>query len=575
MAPLDNLGIARVLAEVADLLELKGENVFKVRAYRSASDLVRQAPDTIADLEETALRQWPGIGKDLAVRIREIATTGTCTVHQDLLREFPPTLLDLLRLQGIGPKTVALLYRELHIASLDDLEAGIKAGRLRELKGMGARKEQLMLRALEERRQHAGRHRLVDTDETASMLVAWLGTQAPAVSFLAVGSLRRGTETCGDIDILAIGGTIAVMDTFTRFGQVERILGRGDTKASVLLAGGYQADVRVVPAESRGAAMQYFTGSKAHNIALRDRALERGFRLNEYGLFRVEDEVRIAGDDEEGIYRALGLAWVPPELREYRGEMEAAAEGRLPSLLEHTDLRGDLHMHTTETDGKHDLETMVAAARAAGLEYIAITDHSQALAMANGMDEGRTLAQAARIRGLNARFTDITVLAGIECDILPDGRLDLADECLAQLDLVIASVHSAMQQSEAEMTARLVRAIEHPSVDIIGHPTNRLLLRREASRVNFERVADAAAASGVALEINCLPDRLDLSDTHARLARDRGVKIVINTDAHSTIALGLSRWGVITARRAWLMKDDVLNTRPVAELKRLLRRNRK
>jgi DNA polymerase (family 10) len=575
MAPLDNLGIARVLAEVADLLELKGENVFKVRAYRSASDLVRQAPDTIADLEETALRQWPGIGKDLAVRIREIATTGTCTVHQDLLREFPPTLLDLLRLQGIGPKTVALLYRELHIASLDDLEAGIKAGRLRELKGMGARKEQLMLRALEERRQHAGRHRLVDTDETASMLVAWLGTQAPAVSFLAVGSLRRGTETCGDIDILAIGGTTAVMDTFTRFGQVERILGRGDTKASVLLAGGYQADVRVVPAESRGAAMQYFTGSKAHNIALRDRALERGFRLNEYGLFRVEDEVRIAGDDEEGIYRALGLAWVPPELREYRGEMEAAAEGRLPSLLEHTDLRGDLHMHTTETDGKHDLETMVAAARAAGLEYIAITDHSQALAMANGMDEGRTLAQAARIRGLNARFTDITVLAGIECDILPDGRLDLADECLAQLDLVIASVHSAMQQSEAEMTARLVRAIEHPSVDIIGHPTNRLLLRREASRVNFERVADAAAASGVALEINCLPDRLDLSDTHARLARDRGVKIVINTDAHSTIALGLSRWGVITARRAWLMKDDVLNTRPVAELKRLLRRNRK
>jgi DNA polymerase (family X) len=575
MAPLDNLGIARVLAEVADLLELKGANVFKVRAYRSASDLVRQAPDTIADLEETALRQWPGIGKDLAVRIREIATTGTCTVHQDLLREFPPTLLDLLRLQGIGPKTVALLYRELHIASLDDLEAGIKAGRLRELKGMGARKEQLMLRALEERRQHAGRHRLVDTDETASMLVAWLGTQAPAVSFLAVGSLRRGTETCGDIDILAIGGTTAVMDTFTRFGQVERILGRGDTKASVLLAGGYQADVRVVPAESRGAAMQYFTGSKAHNIALRDRALERGFRLNEYGLFRVEDEVRIAGDDEEGIYRALGLAWVPPELREYRGEMEAAAEGRLPSLLEHTDLRGDLHMHTTETDGKHDLETMVAAARAAGLEYIAITDHSQALAMANGMDEGRTLAQAARIRGLNARFTDITVLAGIECDILPDGRLDLADECLAQLDLVIASVHSAMQQSEAEMTARLVRAIEHPSVDIIGHPTNRLLLRREASRVNFERVADAAAASGVALEINCLPDRLDLSDTHARLARDRGVKIVINTDAHSTIALGLSRWGVITARRAWLMKDDVLNTRPVAELKRLLRRNRK
>lgn len=592
MPLLDNVAIARILGEVADLLELKNENVFKIRAYRSAADLVRQAAESVAELEEAALRQWPGIGKDLAGRIREIATTATCSVHQDLLREFPPTLLDLLRLQGIGPKTVALLYRELHIASLDDLEGAIKAGRLRGLKGMGAKKEQLMLRALDEQRQHAGRHRLIDADEAAAAVVAWLESQVPGVAFLPVGSLRRGTDTCGDIDILAIGADPVVMDVFTRFGRVERILGRGDTKASVLLAGGFQVDLRLVPTECRGAAMQYFTGSKAHNIALRDRALERGLRLNEYGLFRIPEaegqdgtksakkgsrkpaDECIAGTDEEGIYRALGMAWVPPELREHRGEIEAAMEGRLPSLVDRADLRGDLHMHTTETDGKHDLEAMVEAARAAGLEYIAITDHSQSLAMANGMNESRTLAHAVRIRALDARFTDITVLAGIECDILPDGRMDLADECLAQLDLVIASVHSAMQQTEAEMTTRLLRAIEHPAVDVIGHPTNRLLLRREPSRMNLERIADAAAANGVALEINSLPDRLDLCDTHARLARDRGVKLIISTDAHSTGALAMARWGVVTARRGWLTKDDVLNTRPVDELRKALRRSR-
>lgn len=592
MPPVDNIAVARVLGEIADLLELKNENVFKIRAYRSAADLVRQAAETIADLDETALRQWPGIGKDLAVRIREIATTATCGIHQDLLREFPPTLLDLLRLQGIGPKTVALLYRELQIASLDDLDAGIKAGRLRGLKGMGAKKEQLMLRAIEERRRHAGRHRLVDADEAASTVVAWLESRVPGIQFQPVGSLRRGTDTCGDIDILAIGADPAVMDVFTSFDRVERILGRGDTKASVLLTGGFQVDLRLVAIESRGAAMQYFTGSKAHNIALRDRALAHGLRLNEYGLFRIPaadtaEEAKpakkgsrkpadecIAGADEEGIYRALGMAWVPPELRENRGEIEAAAEQRLPALIERGHLRGDLHMHTTETDGKHDLESMVEAARTAGLEYIAITDHSQSLAMANGMNENRTLAHAARIRAVNARFNDITVLAGIECDVLPDGRMDLANDCLRELDLVMASVHSAMQQDEAEMTARLIKAIENPYVDVIGHPTNRLLLRRDASRMNLEKVADAAAANGVALEINCLPDRLDLSDTNARLARDRGVKIIISTDAHSTSALAGARWGVVTARRGWLGKDDVLNTRPMAELRQALRRNR-
>jgi DNA polymerase (family 10) len=371
-----------------------------------------------------------------------------------------------------------------------------------------------------------------------------------------------------------MGAGPEVMDTFVSYPLVERVLGRGETKASVLVRGGYQADLRLVGVESRGAAMQYFTGSKPHNIALRDRAIDHGMRLNEYGLYRVEDEVRLAGDTEEGIYAALGLTWIPPELRECRGEIAAAAEGSLPALISDGDMRGDLHMHTTATDGKDDLETMVLAARAAGREYIAITDHSKALAMANGLDERRALEHAARIRELNDRIDGIQVLAGIECDILPDGSLDLADDCLAALDLVVASVHSAIRQEEAEITARVLRAIEHPLVDIIAHPTSRILLRREPSRLNLERVIEAAARHGVALEINCHTDRLDLSDNNARLARERGVPLVISSDAHSTSALADTRWGVLVARRAWATPKDVINTRPFDQFRQLLRRHR-
>jgi DNA polymerase (family 10) len=574
MAPLDNLAIARTLGEIADLLELKGENPFKIRAYRSAADSVTASVEPVAGLDAKGLQQWPGIGKDLSVRIVEICQTGTCAIHQELLASCPATLLELLRLQGVGPKTVALLYSELHIASLDELESAARGGRLRELKGMGPRKEQLLLRALEERKQHANRHLLADTAATAAALVGHLAGQCPGVAFETVGSVRRGTETCGDIDILALGAEPTVMSAFTAYPLVERVLGHGDTKSSILLRGGYQADLRLVAPESRGAAMQYFTGSKSHNIALRDRALERGLRLNEYGLFRASDDLRLAGDTEESIYEALGMAWVAPELREHRGEFDAAVAGTLPRLVEAGDLRGDLHMHTTETDGKDDLETMVRAARDAGLDYIAITDHSKALAMANGLDETRALAHAARIRELGRRIDGIHVLAGIECDILPDGRLDLAADCLAQLDIVVASVHSAHRQEEAEMTDRLLRAIEHPWVDIVAHPTGRLLLRREPSKLNLDTVARAAAACGVALEINCLPDRLDLSDVNARLVRERGAKLVISTDAHSRQALTTTRWGVTVARRAWATKDDVLNTLPFAQFRQALRRHR-
>jgi DNA polymerase (family 10) len=571
-SPLDNKAVARTLLEIADLLELKGENPFKIRAYRNAADVVSHAAAAVSSLDEAGLRGWNGIGKDLAGRIREIALSGDCQIRRDLLTEFPATLLDVMRLQGVGPKTVAVLYKELRVTSLDDLAAAARAGRVRGIKGMGSKKEQLILQAIEERQRFAGRHLLSRATEMAEAIVAYLKEHAPAAEITTVGSVRRGAETSGDLDILASGADTTLADAFTRFPLVERILANGGTKASVLLRGGFQADLRIVLPEQRGAALQYFTGSKAHNIALRDRALERGWKLNEYGLFDVNDQP-IAGTTEESIYQRLGLAYIEPELRENRGEIAAAGEKALPALIAHGDLKGDLHMHTTSSDGRETLETMVAAAKARGLEYIAITDHTQSLAMANGLDEARTLAQAERVRAYSKTQKGITVLAGTECDILADGSLDLSDDCLAALDIVVASIHSAIAQEEAEMTARVVKAIEHPSVDIIGHLTARMLLRREGSRVNVEKVIDAARANGVALEINSQPHRLDLCDSHARLARDRGVKLVIDSDAHYVEALDYPRWGILTARRAWVTKDDVINTLPVKEFRKRLRRN--
>jgi len=571
---LDNLSIARILGEIADLLEIRSENPFKIRAYRNGADIVANHPHDLATLDAVQLREIPGIGKDLAARIRDIAETGDTPFHKELLAEFPPTILDLLHLQGVGPKTVAVLYKQLGVKTLDELEAAAKDGRVRALKGMGPKKETLILKAIDERRQHSGRHLLPDTHEAASLLVAYLKERAPGAQIEAVGSLRRGAESCGDIDILASGAEPSLMDGLLEYPLVERVLGRGETKSSVRLRGGFQADLRIVAADSRGAAMQYFTGSKAHNIVLRDIAIGRGLKLNEYGLFQVSDEARVAGTTEEEIYEALGLAWVPPELREDRGEVEAAAGRALPRLIAQGDLRGDLHMHTTETDGRNTIAEMAQAAAANGLDYIAITDHSKALAMANGLDETRALAHAARIRSEDGRH-GVRLLAGIECDILADGSLDLADDCLAALDIVIASVHSAFSQDRQQMTDRILRAIENPHVDVIGHPTGRLILRRSPYSLDIEAIIDAAARNKVALEINSQVDRLDLNDAQARLARDRGVRIIISSDAHSQNALAVTRWGLLQARRAWLTPDDVLNTRSFNEFRSLLRRNQR
>jgi DNA polymerase (family X) len=571
---LDNQAIAGVLGEIADLLEIKGENPFKIRAYRNAADTVAGSGERIAALDAAGLLALPGIGKDLAARIRELVDTGAIAYHRELLAEFPASVLDLMRLQGVGPKTVALLYRALGIATLGELEQAARDGRLRELKGMGAKKEALILKALDERKRHAGRHLLGETRDVAAAVIARLRQAAPDTEYIPVGSFRRGAETCGDLDVLAIGGTPDLIEAFTASHQVERVLGRGETKGSVLLRGGFQADLRLVPAASRGAAMQYFTGSKPHNIALRDRAAARGLKLNEYGLFDIASGQPVAAESEEAIYEALGLAYIPPELRENRGEIEAAAARALPRLLERSDLRGDAHCHTDATDGRDTLEAMALAARAAGLSYLAVTDHSRALAMAGGLDEAAALRHAARIRALSERLDGIRLLAGIECDIRQDGSLDLAEACLAELDVVIASVHSGFGLDEARMTERLLKAIESPVVDILGHPSGRLLLRRDAYAVDMRRVIEAAARHGVALEINAQVDRLDLNDAHARMAKEAGAKLVIDSDSHSQGGFESLAWGITVARRAWLTADDVLNARPVDAFLAGLRRHR-
>jgi DNA polymerase (family X) len=568
----ENAAIARMLGEIADLLEIRADNPFKIRAYRNAAETVVAEPSRVADMDEAALRGLPGIGKDLAQRIREIAQTGDTPYRQELLANLPPTLLDLLRLQGVGPKTVKRLYDELGVASLDALESACKDGRVSALKGMGDKKQSLILKAIEERKRYAGRHLAAQVEKTARAIVGHLKAAYPVADFEPVGSLRRGVDTCGDLDILAVGAPPAVMDTFTSLPEVTRVLGRGETKSSVLLGTGLQADLRLVEPASKGAALQYFTGSKAHNIALRDRALARGLRLNEYGLFNVETGVSLAGADEPGIYAALGLAFVPPELREHRGEIDAAERDTLPALVSRADLKGDLHLHTTTTDGRNDIETMALAAKAAGLEYIAITDHSKTLAMASGLDEAAALEHAARIRAIGTRLDGITLLAGIECDILPDGTMDLADDCLAQLDFVVGSVHTAFGLEPSAMTDRLLRALECPWVDALGHPTGRMLLRREPLRFDIEAVLASAATNGVAIEINSQIYRLDVSDTVARRALELGARLIISSDAHDITEFENLQWGVRTARRAWATKEAVLTTQPLRALQASLRR---
>jgi DNA polymerase (family 10) len=573
---MENREIARLLAETADLMEIAAEDPFRIRSYRNAASAIESWPERVEDILKNAERkvtEIPGIGKGMEAALKEIASRGSFERRDVLLTKYPPTALELLKIQGLGPKTIALLWEHYRVSTIDDLERICQEQKLRLLPRLGAKVEEKVLRSISGYRQRAGRYLLNAADDLAAELTAYLMETDGAERVTPAGSLRRGKETVGDLDLLVTGpAPEAALERFLTHPRVHEVLARGANKASAKVGlQEIQVDVRALPKESYGAALQYFTGSKDHNIALRSRCLKMGYTLSEYGLFRLEGNEKVAGESEEEVYAKLGLAWIPPELRESQGEIECAAEGRLPRLVETSQIRGDLHMHTTETDGRAALEEMASAAKELGYEYIAITDHSKALAMANGLDEARVVAFARRVREIDRDGgLGIRVFSGIECDIRRDGAMDLADDALAELDFVIGSVHSYMNLEAAEMTDRLMRALECPHLRALGHPTGRLLLVREPYPFDFERVAAEAARRNVWMEINASPERLDLFDSRIRAAKARGVRFIVSTDAHHPKHLLNMRYGVSMARRGWLEASDVMNTLPLKEFQLLV-----
>jgi len=574
----ENKEIARLLWETADLMEIAGDDGFRIRSYRNGATAVEGYPERVADILRDPSRKVtdiPGIGKGLAVVLAQMLERQSCDRRDELLQKFPAACLEFLKIQGLGPKSIALIFEHYRCETIDQLEQLCKEEKLRELPRMGAKLEEKVLRSIAQYRQRTGRYLLSYAESVAEELIADL-RQVPGVEAITpAGSLRRGKETVGDLDLLVTGpAPLGALDRFLAFPRTQEVLARGENKASARVGmEGIQVDVRALQPETFGSAMQYFTGSKDHNVAIRLRAVKMGLKLSEYGLFRVEDDKRVAGETEAGVYEALGLPWIPPELRENTGEIEAALEGKLPELVELGDIKGDLHMHTVETDGRATLEEMAAAARERGYQYIAITDHSKALAMANGLDEARTVAFAKHVRKIGDKL-GIHVFSGIECDILRDGSLDLADDALAELDLVIGSVHSNMNLEAAEMTDRLLRAVENPHIRILGHPTGRLLLQREGYPYDFDRVAAAAVKNGVWLEINASPERLDLHGPLIRSAKAKGARFTISTDAHHPKHLAGMRYGVITARRGWLGPHDIMNTLPAAKFAAALKKKK-
>lgn len=583
---MDNVTIARLLDETAALLEIDGADPFRVRSYRRAAEAVEQQTtqlETLAreDADPKALLAIPGIGKGMAQNIRDLVATGTMPLRAELLTRYRPTMLELLRLPGMGPKTVALLWSALEVADLDKLEEAARAGKLLKLPRMGQKFTEKLLKGIEDHRRNTGRLRVDKATEQADR-IGELIREFPGIDVVTpAGSLRRGRETVGDLDLLVTGPACeadvvsAAVEHVANLPLIDKLLAKGQNKVSFTLRNNFQVDVRLLPQASYGAALQYFTGSKTHNVALRQRAIKRGLTLSEYALLRMEDNAIIAARTEEEIYAALEMDWIPPELRENCGEIEAAAKHTLPTLITRDDIRGDLHMHTHETDGTNSIREMAEAALARGLQYIAITDHSKNLALTNGMDDRRALAHVARIREVDREFSErhegFRILAGIEVDILADGALDLDDSTLAEMDVVVASVHSRFDMPADEMTARVVRALENPHTRILGHPTGRKLLKRDPYAIHIDAVLKRAAALGVAVEHNSSPARADLNDHQLRLAREHGCKIVINTDAHATAELDQVRWGITQLRRAWLTAADVLNTLPVDQFLAQLR----
>ena len=567
---MENIEIARLLGETAALLEIDAADPFRIRSYRRAAEAVEQQTTQLAGLVASDPKQLlaiPGIGKGMAANITLLVETGDMPIRAELLTKYKPTMLQLLHLPGMGPKTVALVWSALGVCDMDALEAAAREGKLVELPRMGEKFAAKLLKGIEDYRRNSGRFRIDHAHEQAERIAALIRAFPGIDEITPAGSLRRGRETVGDLDLLVTGPacapehTAAAVDYVAAYPGIQSIIANGDNKISFYLSNAMQVDVLLLPSESYGAALQYFTGSKAHNVSLRQRALKMGYTLSEWALARLDDESVVAAATEEEIYAALGMDWMPAELRENLGEIEAAAHHALPRLIQRSDIRGDVHMHTNATDGHNTIREMADAALAVGYGYIAITDHSKNLAMTNGLDEKRALQHIARIRTVDEEMGGrIRVFTGIEVDILADGALDLEDEVLAQMDVVIASIHSRFDQSREEMTARIVRAIENPFVRILGHPTGRLLLRREPFALDLGLVLSRAAALGVAVEHNAAPERLDLNDRDLRLAKELGCKIVINSDSHDARNLGKLEYGLRQLKRAWLGPDDVLNT---------------
>ncbi len=565
---MDNKAIAGILYETADLLEIDSADSFRVRSYRNAAQAIENLSEQIKELisEPKRVLAIPGVGKGMLINLQELFSTGSLTVQAELLKKYHPSMLQLLKIQGLGPKTISLIWSAYQVCDVDGVEKLAREGKIRELPRMGEKHEQKLLKAIEDYRRISGRFLIDAAEVEAKKLTDYL-----AKLITPAGSLRRGRETVGDLDILMTGQACCseterqqAVQYVAKYPPLMSVIAQGDNKISFRVRSDMQVDVRLLPPESFGAAMQYFTGSKTHNVALRQRALKLGYTLNEYSLADLKTEKAVAGKTEEEIYARLNLDYVPPELRENLGEIEAAEKHVLPVLITQVDLQGDVHMHTVETDGRNTIEEMAEAAKARGYKYMAITDHSKNLAFANGLDDARAVAHIRRIHEANDRIEGITILAGIEVDILADGDLDLSDDVLAQMDIVIASVHSVFNQEPAKMTDRLLKAISNPNTSLIGHPTGRIQLRRDAYQFDMDAVLTAAAKHKVAMELNSYPDRLDLNDVHLRQAKKRGVKIVINTDSHHTSHLDKIRYGILQARRAWLTKEDVLNTLPAA-----------
>ncbi len=584
---MENLDVARTLTTLADLLEIQGANPFRIRAYRNAVNTVNSLSRPLSAMVAAGedLTELSGVGKNVAAHIVELFGTGRITRLDEVTQQIPVTLVELVRLDGVGPKKAKKLFDELDVRTVDDLEAQLDAGTVQALDGFGVKSTEKIRRSIEDHRKHTGRFQIHEVEKLIASVLAHVA-DAPGVEQVEVaGSLRRRKETIGDVDILARceGDGTAVVDHFVNFEGVARIEGAGPTKGSIVLHSGLQVDLRVIPARSFGAALQYFSGSKEHNVTVRTRAVRDGLRVNEWGVFRVPDDAdpatlgkedgeRLAGDTEEGVYAALGMEWVPPVLREDRGEVEAARRGELPTLVSLEDIRGDLQMHSTWSDGTASVEEMARACRDLGYEYFAITDHSQVMAMVQGLTPERARAQWKEIADVRERLPEIDILRSVEIDILKDGSLDMPDDILEELDVVVISVHSFMDQDKKTMTERVLRAMAHPAVDILAHPTGRRINRREPFEMDVESVLEAAAELQVAVELNANPNRLDLNDVHVSRARELGVPVVISTDAHSPRGLKDMRFGVDQARRGWLEAPDVLNTRTATEFREWLDR---